>query len=274
LGSSAVNAKCVALLLAIASFGGAQPIQFAALPQDVIETRLKSFSNKNAERERTIRRLFADAGCAEDSISDVRVPHVKEPDVICTTPGESDAAIAVGAHFDMVDVGSGVVDNWSGASLLPSLYQGLATIPRRHTFIFIAFTGEERGLLGSKEYVRQLHHDTSRIKAMVNMDTLGLTETEVWVSRADPKLVKLMSSVAAYMKLPVSAMNVDKVGSSDSESFREAHIPAMTIHSLTQSTLRILHSPNDQIREIRLDAYYRTYQLVLGYLATLDQRWE
>jgi Iap family predicted aminopeptidase len=269
-----MKVKCLAPLLALASFGGAQQIQFAALPQDAIETRLKSFSRKNTEREQTIRRLFAEAGCAEDSISDARVAHVKEPNIICTKPGESDAAIVVGAHFDMVDVGSGVVDNWSGASLLPSLYQGLAATPRKHTFIFIAFTGEEKGLLGSKEYVRQLHHDTSRVKAMVNMDTLGLTETEVWVSHADPKLVNLMSSVAAYMKLPVSAMNVDQVGSSDSESFREAHIPAMTIHSLTQLTLRILHSPNDQIKEIHLDAYYRTYQLVLAYLAILDQKWE
>ena len=124
----------------------------------------------------------------------MRVERVKEPDVVCTRPGESDAAIAVGAHFDMVDVGSGVVDNWSGASLLPSLYQGLAVTPRKHTFIFIAFTGEEKGLLGSKEYVRQLGHDKSRIKAMINMDTLGLTDTEVWVSRADPKLVNLMAA--------------------------------------------------------------------------------
>jgi Iap family predicted aminopeptidase len=269
-----MNAWSLALTLAFASFSSAQQIQFAALPPDVIEARLKAFSTKNAERERTIRRLFVEAGCAEEAISEVRVPHVKEPDVVCIRPGETDAAIVVGAHFDMVDVGSGVVDNWSGASLLPSLYQGLAVTPRKHTFIFIAFTGEERGLLGSKEYVRQLGHDKSRIKAMVNMDTLGLTDTEVWVRRADPKLVDLMSGAAAYLKLPVSAMNVDKVGSSDSESFREAHIPAMTIHSLTQSTLRILHSPNDQLKEIHLDAYYRTYQLVLGYLAILDQKWE
>ena len=269
-----MKAKWAALVFAVASFGGAQQIQFAALPQDVIEARLKTFSTKNTERERTIRSLFLEAGCTEEAISSVRVEHIKEPDIVCTRPGESDAAIAVDAHFDMVDVGSGVVDNWSGASLLPSLYQGLAVTPRKHTFIFIAFTGEEKGLLGSKEYVRQLGRDKSRIKAMINMDTLGLTDTEVWVSRADPKLVNLMSSVAGYLKLPVSAMNVEKVGSSDSESFRNAHIPAMTIHSLTQSTLRILHSPNDQIKEIHLDAYYRTYQLVLGYLAILDQKWE
>lgn len=251
------------------SLGNAQPIQFQPVPEDVIRQRLESFSTKNSERERTIRRLFVEAGCPEDSLSEIPVEHVHETDVACTKPGESDAEIVVGAHFDMVEVGTGVVDNWSGASLLPSLYQGLAVAPRKHTFVFVSFAGEEKGLLGSRAYVKQLGKDKARIKAMI-----GLADTEVWVSRADPKLVNLMSAVAGYLKLPVSAMNVERVGSTDSEPFREAHIPAMTIHSLTQSTLRILHSPNDQMRQIDFEAYYRTYQLVLGYLAILDRKWE
>jgi Zn-dependent M28 family amino/carboxypeptidase len=252
----------------------AQPIQFAPVPQDVIETRLKAFSTKNAERQEIVHRLFLDAGCAEDKVTEVRVPRVKEPDVICTQPGDTEEEIVVGAHFDKVDEGSGVVDNWSGASLLSSLYQGLAAKPRRHKFVFSAFSGEEKGLLGSAAYVKQRGKERSAIKAMVNMDTLGLGDTEVWVSRADPKLVDLIDRVASLMKLPVSVMNVDKVGDSDSASFRDVKIPAMTIHSLTQDTLPILHSSRDQIDRIKFDAYYRSYRLVLGFLATLDQKWE
>jgi hypothetical protein len=73
------------------------------------------------------------------------------------------------------------------------------------------------------------------------------------------------------MKLPVATVNVDKVGSSDSETFRERKIPAITIHSLTQATLRILHSPQDTVKQIDFDAYYRTYRLMVGYLLVLDQ---
>ncbi len=250
--------------------GVAQPIQFAPVSQDAVFARLNSFSTKNAERERTIRRLFVEAGCAEDALSEVPVEHVHESDLVCTKPGESGEEIVVGAHFDMVEVGTGVVDNWSGASLLPSLYEGLAVAPRKHTFVFASFAGEEKGLLGSKAYVKQLGEDKARIKAMINLDTLGLDDTKVWVSRADKDLVTWISAVASKMKLPVAGVNVDQVGSADSESFREAHIPAITIHSLTQETLRILHSPRDQLKEIHMDAYYRSYQLVLGYLAYLD----
>ncbi len=260
----------LALLLAITA--SAQQIQFAPVSEDIIHSRLESFSRKNSEREQTIHRLFLEAGCLEPAMSSVPVPRVKESDVVCTMRGETEQQIVVGAHFDMVDKGSGVVDNWSGASLLSSLYQGLAVTPRKHTFVFVSFAGEERGLLGSKEYVRVLRKDTHKISAMINMDTLGLTETEVWVSHADPKLVSLMSATASKMNLPVSAVNVDQVGSSDSESFREAHVPAMTIHSVTQPTWRILHSPQDQLKEINFEAYYRTYKLTLGFLAILDQK--
>jgi Zn-dependent M28 family amino/carboxypeptidase len=250
----------------------AQPIQMKVVDEDVVHARLAAFSTRNSERELTIRKLFVAAGCAETSISTVRVPHVKESDIVCTLPGQTESQIVVGGHFDMVDKGSGVVDNWSGASMLSSLYEGLAVTPRKHTFVFIGFSGEEKGLLGSHEYVRLLRKDTAKIRAMINFDTLGLADTEVWVNRADPKLVSLLEGVANYMKLPVSGMNVDKVGSSDSESFREVHVPAMTIHSIKPETWRILHSPDDQLNKIDFAAYYRTYRLMLAYLAFLDQK--
>jgi Iap family predicted aminopeptidase len=105
---------------------------------------------------------------------------------------------------------------------------------------------------------------------MVNMDNLGLNETMIWVSHADPKLVQLIEVAAAATKLPVSGVNVDG-GSTDSEPFRTKKIPAITIHSLTPDWERILHSPRDRIEVVKKDEYYRTYRLVLAYLAVLDQ---
>ena len=120
-----------------------------------------------------------------------------------------------------MEAGNGVIDNWSGASLLPSLYQGIAGVPRRHTFRFVALSGEEKGLVGSKAYVRELGKTHEQVIAMVNMDTLGLAETEVWASHADPKLFQFMDIIATALKLPVSGVNAERVGSTDSESFRE-----------------------------------------------------
>ena len=44
--------------------------------------------------------------------------------------------------------GEGVVDNWNGASLLPSLFESLESQALRHTFRFIGFAEEETGLSG------------------------------------------------------------------------------------------------------------------------------
>ncbi len=252
----------------------AQTIQFSAVPQEIVERRLGAYTKKNDQREPAIRQLFEEAGCAGEKLTEQPVKRLKAPNLICSLPGATEAAIVVGAHFDLIEAGDGVVDNWSGASLLSSLHQGLAGVPRQHTFRFVAFSGEEQGMVGSKAYVQQLGKTHEQVIAMVNLDTLGLNETEVWVSHADPKLVQLMQRAAVTLKLPLSGMNAERVGSTDSESFREKKIPAITIHSLTSETLPILHSGRDRIEAIHMDEYYRTYRLVLAYLALLDQSLE
>jgi hypothetical protein len=267
-----LNLKHALLLLVVASTAAsAQTVQVSAVSQQIVEQRLGAYVTKNNLREPAVRQLFEDAGCSGDQLTEQPVKVLKAPNLICTLAGATPLVIVVGAHFDLVEDGNGVVDNWTGASLLPSLYQGLADVPRRHTFRFVSFGGEEIGLVGSKAYVKQLGQTHESVSAMVNMDSLGLAESEVWVSHADPKLVHLVEVTAAAAKLPVSGMNVDDGASTDSESFREKKIPAITIHSVNAVTMRILHSPRDRIEVVNRDAYYRTYQLVLAYLAVLDR---
>jgi Zn-dependent M28 family amino/carboxypeptidase len=171
-----------------------------------------------------------------------------------------------------VSRGTGAIDNWSGASLLSSLYQSLAATPRHHTFLFVAFCEEERGLVGSDFYAsRMSSEDVARTEAMINMDTLGLSPTKIWVHRADANLVTALVAVARALKLPVGEVDVERVGSTDSESFAGKHIPRITVHSLTQQTLRILHSDEDTLKHLRADDYYDTYRLLSGYLAYLDE---
>ena len=182
--------------------------------------------------------------------------------------------IIVGAHYDHVDAGDGVVDNWSGASLLPSLYESVKAEPRSHTYIFVGFTDEERGEVGSRFYAREMTKgQVAAIDAMVNMDTLGLGPTEVWASHSDKRLSSALVFIASQMKLTVNGVNVEQVGSSDSEPFAARKIPRITIHSLTQQTwdARILHTSKDKFSVMQLDDYYQTYRLLSAYLALLDQ---
>ncbi len=258
----------------VAALAFSQGVTVNFLPKELIETRLRSYTTKNSTREPAIKRLFEEAGCKDDSVSEQTVRGTKAPNLICTLKGATDSTIVVGAHFDMIEYGNGVVDNWSGASLLPSFYQGLAESPRKHRFVLVAFTGEEKGLLGSQCFVKQLGDDRSRVRAMVNLDTVGLGKTQIWLSHSDRQMANWLAAVANQLNIPLGAVDVDKVGTTDSEPFREKKIPAMTVHSLTQSTLHILHSPQDTIENVSLADYYQTYRLVVAYLAAIDQRLE
>ena len=266
-------ARVILLLCAAWPFAFAQStnIQFGTVTKPVVEQRLRSFENTNVKRELRLRTMFEEAGCAADKLTEQPVKHVKAPNVMCSLPGSSESTIVAGGHFDFVDRGKGVVDNWSGSSLLPSLLESLKSTPRHHTFVFIGFTDEEKGLVGSRFYVHELGKDGRKtIRAMVNMDSLGTSPTKFELDRADKTLARDLEVVAANFKLPLNIVNVHGVGRSDSDSFQDAKIPAICIHSLTNETWPILHSPRDQMAAMRLDDYYDTYLLIRAYLAYLD----
>jgi hypothetical protein len=244
-------------------------VQIRELPREAVEARLSHSAIKRQERQELLRKMFAEAGCR--GLAEQTIKYVPVGNLLCTLPGTGEGVIVVGAHFDCVDDGYGVVDNWSGASLLPSLYESLSSRPRRHTFVFIGFTEEEQGMVGSEFYVHQLSaQERAHIHAMLNLDTLGLSSTKVWLRHADPTLAEMLAKVAAAMKLRVGAVDFDKVGATDSLSFEASHIPSITIHSVMQQNYHILHSPLDKLATIDRDEYYDTYRLVAVYLAYLD----
>jgi Iap family predicted aminopeptidase len=271
--------KLAALLLTVLWFrlagfsqNESSKFHFMPAPESVVWSRLEKFEGKNLVREQTLRSMFLEAGCKPENLVEIPVKHTPAPNVLCTIPGETGGrVIMVGAHFDYIDRGKGVVDNWSGASMLPSLLQAVVTEPRRHTYVFIGFTSEEQGLVGSEDYVKHLSDEQrARIAGMVNIDTVGLAPTEVWLTHAAPELATALVTIAKAMHLPLYQMNVDGAASSDSESFRKRNIPAMTIHSVTQKNFSILHTSKDSIDQISRKDYLETYRLVAGYLVYLD----
>jgi aminopeptidase-like protein len=232
-----------------------------------IDQRLRAGSVSAAKRQSAIHELFQHVGC--DTYEQQIERH--SANVICTLPGETSATIVVGAHFDFVPEGNGIVDDWSGASLLPSLYQTLKQKTRQHTYQFVAFAGEERGLIGSFRYVKRLTSDQkSRTQAFVNLECLGLTPPKVWVRRSTPMLVARLAEIANSANIPLQRVDVDNVGDDDTHPFLYKKIPVISIHSITQETFAILHSNRDNITAIHPDDYYNAYRLVAFYLAYLD----
>jgi aminopeptidase-like protein len=270
------NSTVAVMVLLLQSWVGvfAATVRYSPASRQVVEERLAKYAGSNQQREATLKQLFTDAGCDDQHLSEQPVKGSRLPNLICLLPGTSNKVIIVGAHFDRVSEGEGVVDNWSGASLLPSLYQAVKNESRKHTYIFIGFTDEEQGEVGSRFYVRKMTKEqVAATDAMVNMDTLGLAPTEVWASHSDKRLTHALLNVAQRLNMPVSGVDVEQVGSTDAEQFSQRNIPRITIHSLTQKTwnARILHTSKDKISAMRLDDYYETYRLLAAYVAFLDQ---
>lgn len=262
------------ILLAMATAAlaaNAETLKVDLAAPEVIQRRLASGEVKTKERQAAIRSLFAEVGCeAEERPIDKR-----NGNVICTLPGDTDAMIVVGGHFDFVDIGRGIVDDWTGTSLLPSLYHALKVLPRKHSYQFTAFASEEKGLVGSRRYVKELSAEQrARVRAFVNLECLGLNPPGVWKSRSAPPLIALLLDVAHALNIPLAGVDVDQVGDDDTHPFLKAKIPVLSIHSITQETLPILHSTRDRLEAVNLEHYYAAYKLTAYYLAYLDQKTE
>jgi Iap family predicted aminopeptidase len=259
------------VILILCAFSLGAQTRYTLVGEQTIQQRLDLYKGDDSAREAALLKLFTEAGCQTANLTEQPVPHRKQPNIICVLPGSTPAVIVVGAHFDHVSQGVGIVDNGSGASLLPSLFQSLVGSPRTHTFVFVAFTGEEEGLRGSAFYVKQLPKDQlSKIQAMINLDTLGLGPTEVWVSQSDPLLVNRLVALARFLKVPITGMNVNGFGESDEESFIREKVCTITVHSVTPQTAHTLHSRDDNPAAIHFHDYYDTYRLLAPYLAAMD----
>ena len=250
----------------------AQPLKFFMAPDAVVEARLRRIVNDNRARAELLHQLFEEAGCTAPNLEDRKARGSKLFNVVCALPGETDDLVIVSAHYDKVKDGAGAVDNWTGASLLPSLFQGFSQVEKRkHTFLFIGFTDEEVGLVGSRAWVDE-HRKTAlgKVRAVVNIDSVATGPLLVWASRAHPSLLAAAERVAGAMKIPISGMNVDNVGDSDSAPFHAKKIPVIDCHSLTSETFKILHSPRDQLEAVKIDELLATNRFLSAYLAVVD----
>jgi aminopeptidase-like protein len=262
----------LALLLCPAALLSDVKVKLLGVKPEVVQERVRGYQGNDTQREATLKGFFEAAGCNGEQLTEQSVKGLKQHNLICTLPGDTDSVILLGAHYDHVDAGDGVIDNWSGASLLPSFYEALKTTKRRYTLIFAAFAGEEKGLVGSRFYVKNMTAESlHKVRAMICIDTLGLGPTEAWVSISDKELVGRLAVLAHAINMPISRVDVDGVGMSDEEPFLAKKIPVVMVHTITPATLSVLHTPRDSYKQLKFDDYYTSYRLLSAYLNYLDQ---
>jgi Tol biopolymer transport system component len=79
----------------------------------------------------------------------------------------------VSSHFDSVSAGTGADDNTSGTCALLEAARVLSRTPLPATVVFASFTGEESGLLGSREFVRLASERKWQVAGALNNDMIG-----------------------------------------------------------------------------------------------------
>ena len=246
-------------------------IQFEPIGVDVVKARLERSPATNGERAAALHKMFEEAGCTGAMLGDQAVDGARQPNVICTVSGGTASTIVVGAHIDFDEAGKGVVENWSGASLLPSLFEALRETPRKHKFVFVGFADREKGRRGSNFYVKNLGPEKDRIKAMIDVEALGLSQTKVQMDHSDKGLSQKIASIAKSLSFGIGGSDITVVADSDARTFREAKIPVISVHSLSGTGARIPGTYGDNLSAVHTNEYYESYRLIAAYLAYLDQ---
>ena len=99
----------------------------------------------------------------------------KTGNVVATLKGtvNPELVYVVSSHFDSVAVGPGADDDTSGTAALLETARMLSKTPMPATIVFASFTGEEAGLLGSREFVRLATQNKWQIAGALNNDMIG-----------------------------------------------------------------------------------------------------
>ncbi|MGH9833485.1 MAG: M28 family metallopeptidase, partial [Blastocatellia bacterium] len=185
--------------------------------------------------------------------------------------GDTTEKIVIGAHYDKTDNGCGAVDNWTGVVAIAHIYRNLKDVPTKKNIIFVAFGKEEKGLVGSSEMTRAIKKEQApEYCAMINVDSLGLGIPQTLDNVSSKKMIDLTGSLAKEMNIPFAPTRV--VGaSSDSASFINKKIPAVTIHTLNNVWRNILHTGFDQPSKVNHESVYLGYRLTAALLVRVDE---
>jgi len=209
--------------------------------------------------------------------------------VIGVLPGHDprlrNEAVIVGAHYDHLGLGgfgsldpdstgkvhNGADDNASGIAGLIQVAARLAASPPARTVVFIAFSGEELGLLGSAHYVKEPIYPLSGTLAMINLDMIGRLRGGrliVYGAKTAREFPALLDSLNWYAGLDLKAQG-DGFGPSDQSSFYAAKRPVLHLFTDLHEDY---HRTTDDWQKVNLDGLKRVADFALGLVTALANR--
>jgi Tol biopolymer transport system component len=152
---------------------------------------------------------------------------VRTANVIAKLAGtvHPDVLYVVSSHFDSVERGPGADDNTSGTAALLEVARVLATRPQPATIHFAFFTGEEAGLLGSREYVRRAVENGDLLVGALNNDMIGFANDQ----RLDNTIrysndgIRDIQHAAAFLFTDLITYDAKYYRSTDAHAYYEAY---------------------------------------------------
>lgn len=180
----------------------------------------------------------------------------------------TDEAVIIGAHRDHFGRQAGLLfpgadDNASGTAVLLEVARVLAQAPAapKRSVLFLSFSGEEQGLLGSRLYVSQPIVPLARTIAMINIDHAGIGNGRLTVG-----VTGLEKTVAAEAgQIAGCADKLDLFGffpGGDHVPFKEAGVPTVTV--VSGGVHPHFHQPTDTADTINPGVLQTTARYVLA----------
>jgi hypothetical protein len=219
----------------------------------------------------------------------IDVGHQARPvhNVLGYIPGRSDEYLIVGAHYDHLGIGEqfslapekvgtphpGADDNASGTAGVIALARWLAGQPRSDRgVLFIAFAGEELGLLGSSHYVNHPVLPLEKALVMINMDMIGrIRDGKVLVSGAEAGSAyrSTLRMLGTRYSLALDLDDSGLYGSSDHTSFKTKLVPVLFFFSGLHSDY---HRPSDTWEKIEAGGAAKLLNLLSEFVFGLVHR--
>jgi len=175
--------------------------------------------------------------------------------------------IVIGGHYDHIGFGgfgsnspnrkgeihNGADDNASGTSAVLELARRIASGPKpKHRMVFICFSGEERGLIGSNYYVEHPVVPLDDTIAMINFDMIGnLKNNLVEVNGVGSAVEFRDIAIKADQATPINIRIIDSAfAGSDHLPFYQKQIPVMFCFTGMTS---IYHTPDDDFETLNIE---------------------
>lgn len=137
--------------------------------------------------------------------------------------------VTVTAHYDSVPEGPGAYDNMSGGAIVMEAFHYFAEHRPARTMEFIWFGSEEKGLVGSRNYVKSHEAEMRNHVFNLNVDLAGqLLGGNVLGVTADPSVCTELKALMEENRLGVTIKN--QVWASDSNTFAWKGVPALTLN--------------------------------------------